>query len=105
MNVETARVEILGWIRMFAATFERKHSRNRKTGCDALDSTSLAALASINHLYVSGERGASLMPAGEKTGTKPRGCNPKPNAKKDAHVTGLTVGNGQRHGIQISPGQ
>ena len=56
MTVEAARAEILGSIRRFAPAFGCKHPRNRKTGRDALDRTSLAALVSINHPYVSGKR-------------------------------------------------
>ena len=73
MNVEAARVEILGLVRMFAATFECKHPRNRKTGRDALDSTSLAALESINHPYVSGEREALVQCQQERRQERRRG--------------------------------
>lgn len=82
MTVEAARVEILGLIRMFVGTLECKHPKNRRAGRDALDSTSLAALVSINHPCAFFEREAVvLMPAGEKTGTRSTSCNPKPDVK------------------------
>ena len=64
--VETARAKILGLIRMFAAAFECKHPRNRKTGCDAFDNTSLTAFVSINHPYASGERERPLSNASRR---------------------------------------
>jgi len=66
VTVEAARAEVLGLIRMSVAALVRKPRRNRKGDRDVLDKTFLAALASINHPYVSGERDPCRMPAGEE---------------------------------------
>ena len=54
--VEAARAGVLGLIRMSVTVLVCKHPRNRKGGRGALNKAFLAALASINHPYVSGER-------------------------------------------------
>ena len=59
ITVEAARVGILRLVRTPGAIAVCKHPRNRKGGRNAFDRTFLAALVSMNHPYVSGERPVS----------------------------------------------